>query len=175
MSIMLLNDRGMPPPRGPLALRDTGMHRKLKGNALLDAGQRLRSEPDVQPWSRLSCHDPHGTANQAMLRKPINEICLRCHGPNTQNGPHAASIEAHTHHPANSAGSQCIACHIPKIEQTIANVNVASHTFHFVSPAATESLKIPNACNVCHNDKSAAWAAETMKSWTDRSPWRMSK
>ena len=96
-------------------------------------------------------------------------------GSDTQNGPHAATIEAHTHHPANSAGNQCIAGHMPKIEQTIANVNVASHTFHFVTPATTESLNIPNACNVCHNDKSTAWAIEAMKSWPDRAPWRISQ
>ena len=123
----------------------------------------------------FSCHDPHGTPNQAILRKPVNEICLTCHGPNTQNGPHAATIEAHTHHPADSPGSQCVACHMPKIEQTIANVNVSSHTFHFVTPTDTDVLKIPNACNVCHNDKSTAWATGILMSWKDRSPWRSTK
>jgi hypothetical protein len=47
---------------------------------------------------------------------------------------------------------------MPKIQQTIADVNVRSHTFHFVTPATTDALKIPNACNVCHTDKSTAWA-----------------
>jgi predicted CXXCH cytochrome family protein len=123
----------------------------------------------------FSCHDPHGTPNQAILRKPINEICLTCHGPNTQNGPHAATIEAHTHHPAGSTGSQCVACHMPKIQQTVANVNVASHTFHFITPADTDVMKIPNACTLCHNDKSTAWAAEALRGWKDRSPWRMTQ
>jgi predicted CXXCH cytochrome family protein len=121
----------------------------------------------------FSCHDPHGTPNQAMLRRPVSEVCLTCHGPNTQNGPHAPSIEAHTHHKADSPGSQCVACHMPKIEQTIADVNVSSHTFHFVTPAQTDSLKIPNACNVCHRDKSTAWATTAIAGWSDRSIWRM--
>ena len=121
----------------------------------------------------FSCHDPHGSDNDAILRKPVNDVCLTCHGPNTQNGPHAASIEAHTHHKAGSTGSQCVACHMPKIEQTIADVNVSSHTFHFVSPVTTEVSKIPNACNVCHADKDTAWAKTALKSWTDRSPWRV--
>jgi predicted CXXCH cytochrome family protein len=120
----------------------------------------------------FSCHDPHGTPNQALLRKPIKEICLTCHGPNTQNGPHAASIEAHTHHPVDSAGSQCVACHMPKIEQTIADINVASHTFHFITPIDTDAMKIPNACTVCHRDKSTVWATQALMSWKDRSPWR---
>jgi predicted CXXCH cytochrome family protein len=121
----------------------------------------------------FSCHDPHGTSNQAMLRKPINDVCSTCHGPNTQNGPHAVSIEAHTHHKADSPGSQCVACHMPKIEQTIADVNVSSHTFHFVTPVQTDTLKIPNACNACHQDKSTAWATAALAGWGDRSIWRM--
>jgi predicted CXXCH cytochrome family protein len=120
----------------------------------------------------FSCHDPHGSENDAMLRQPGSAVCLSCHGPNTQNGPHAATIEAHTHHAAGSPGSQCIACHMPKIAQTIGDVNVRSHTFHFVTPAETDSLKIPNACNVCHTDKTTAWAASALKTWKDRSPWR---
>ena len=121
----------------------------------------------------FSCHDPHGTENEAILRKPVSDICLTCHGPNTQNGPHAASIEAHTHHKTGSTGSQCVACHMPKIEQTIADVNVSSHTFHFVTPTDTDVLKIPNACNVCHTDKNTAWAIAALKTWNDRSPWRV--
>ena len=120
----------------------------------------------------FSCHDPHGTTNEAMLRKPVNEVCTVCHGANTQNGPHAPSIEAHTHHKAGSPGSQCVACHMPKIEQTIADVNVSSHTFHFVTPVETDTLKIPNACNVCHQDKSTAWATSALAGWGDRSIWR---
>jgi predicted CXXCH cytochrome family protein len=114
----------------------------------------------------FSCHDPHGTSNQAMLRKPINDVCGTCHGPNTQNGPHAVSIEAHTHHKADSPGSQCVACHMPKIQQTIADVNV-------VTPVQTDTLKIPNACTACHQDKSTAWATAALAGWGDRSIWRM--
>jgi predicted CXXCH cytochrome family protein len=123
----------------------------------------------------FSCHDPHGSENEAMLRKPITEVCLSCHGPNTQNGPHALSIEAHTHHLPGSAGSQCVSCHMPKIEQTLGNVNVASHTFHFVSPVETDKLKIPNACTTCHQDKTTAWAAAAINGWSDKSPWRMAQ
>jgi predicted CXXCH cytochrome family protein len=123
----------------------------------------------------FSCHDAHGTENDALLLKPANVLCLDCHGPNSPNGPHAPTIEQHTHHKAGSQGSECIACHMPKIQQTIADVNVRSHTFHFVTPAMTDALKIPNACNVCHADKSTAWATSALKTWADRSPWRVSE
>jgi hypothetical protein len=61
---------------------------------------------------------------------------------------------------------------MPKIAQTMGDVNVRSHTFRFVSPTMSDSLKIPNACNVCHKDKSSAWATDALKSWADQSPWR---
>jgi predicted CXXCH cytochrome family protein len=145
----------------------TGHKNRMQGN---DYVQSLMYERGV---TCFSCHDPHGSENDAILRKPVNEICSSCHNPNSQAGPRAASIEAHTHHKADSTGSQCVACHMPRIEQTIANVNVSSHTFHFVSPAQTDATKMPNACNVCHTDKDTAWATAALKTWTDRSPWRV--
>ncbi|MBW8708738.1 MAG: cytochrome C, partial [Alphaproteobacteria bacterium] len=96
----------------------------------------------------FSCHDPHGTENDALLRKPANEICATCHSPNSQNGPHTASIEEHTHHKADSPGSQCVSCHMPKIlPQLPGGPFVSTHTFRFVTPQQTEEEKIPNACN----------------------------
>jgi len=123
----------------------------------------------------FSCHDAHGTKNDAMLWKPATSICLDCHGPNAQNGPRAPTIEAHTHHKADSAGSECTACHMPKIEQTIADVNVRAHTFRFITPAASDALKIPNACNLCHTDRTTAWATDALKTWDERSPWRVAQ
>ncbi len=120
-----------------------------------------------------SCHDVHGTENNADLLKPVNVMCLECHGPKSPNGPHTATIEEHTHHKAGSPGGECVACHMPKIEQTIGDVNVRSHTFRFITPATTDALKVPNACSVCHADKPAGWVAETLKTWPQFSPWRM--
>jgi predicted CXXCH cytochrome family protein len=120
----------------------------------------------------FSCHDAHGNDNPGIVREKGNALCLTCHGSNSQNGPHAASIEQHTHHGAGSAGSECMSCHMPKIAETIGDVYVRSHTFRFVWPTETESLKIPNACNLCHTDKTAEWATTALRSWSDRSPWR---
>jgi formate-dependent nitrite reductase cytochrome c552 subunit len=89
------------------------------------------------------------------------------------NGPHAATIEQHTHHAAGSPGSDCVACHMPKIAQTIADVNVRSHTFRFITPSESERLKVPNACVGCHTDKTNDWATGQLKQWPGISPWRM--
>jgi len=120
-----------------------------------------------------SCHDPHGSAYNADLLKPATTLCLSCHGPNSPNGPHAATIERHTHHKAGSAGSECVNCHMPKIEQTIADVNVRSHTFKFIPPSMTDKFRIPNPCTTCHNGKSTAWATEELRKWPDVSHWRV--
>ena len=121
----------------------------------------------------FSCHDVHGTENNADLLKPASLMCLECHGPSSPNGPRAATIEQHTHHKAGSSGSECVACHMPKIEQTIADVNVRSHTFKFIAPLATDQLKVPNACTSCHTKQSTQWAIQALRSWSNHSPWRV--
>ena len=147
----------------------TAHKNRMQGNDFVDSLMYARGV------TCFSCHDPHGSENVAMVRKPGNALCLDCHGPNAQVGPHAPTIEQHTHHKAGSPGSECVACHMPKIAQTIADQNVRSHTFHFVTPGETDVLKIPNACNLCHTDKSTEWATTALKAWPDRSPWRMSR
>ena len=120
-----------------------------------------------------SCHDVHGTGNDAQLRQPAQELCLSCHGPTSPNGPHTASLAEHTHHKDGSAGSQCIACHMPKIaSEGVPGSFVSSHTFKFITPAMTEKYQMPNACTSCHKDQSAAWATASMRKWPS-SPWTL--
>jgi predicted CXXCH cytochrome family protein len=145
----------------------TGHKNRMQGN---DFVQSLMYRRGV---TCFSCHDVHGTENNADLIKPAGQLCLTCHGPSSPNGPHAASVEAHTHHRAGSPGSDCVSCHMPKIEQTIADINVRSHTFAFITPEMTDQYKIPNPCMGCHADKTTAWAREAMKSWAGISPWRV--
>jgi predicted CXXCH cytochrome family protein len=125
----------------------------------------------VTEWN-VGCERCHGPGNDFVVREARNALCLGCHGPNAQNGPHAATIEQHTHHAVGSAGSECIACHMPKIAETLGDVKVRSHTFRFIWPEQTDTLNIPNACNLCHTDQTTAWATKALRSWADRSPWR---
>ena len=88
--------------------------------------------------------------------------------PQSPNGPHAPTIEAHTHHKVDSAGSECIAVpHAERSLRTIGDINVRSHTFRFVTPAKTDAMGIPNACNTCHTDKSTQWTAQALDRWAD--------
>ena len=145
----------------------TGHKNRMQGNDFVQSVMYRRG------ITCFSCHDVHGTENNADLIKPAAQICLTCHGPSSPNGPHAASIEAHTHHRAGSPGNDCVSCHMPKIEQTIADINVRSHTFAFIAPEMTDQYKIPNPCTGCHTDKTTGWAREALKTWTNVSPWRV--
>jgi predicted CXXCH cytochrome family protein len=145
----------------------TGHKNRMQGN------DYVQSQMYTHGVTCFTCHEAHGSDYDASLRKPVNEVCTSCHSPDSPSGPRAPSIAEHTHHLPDSAGSQCVSCHMPKIEQTIANVNVSSHTFVFATPAQTDALGIPNACNVCHTDKDTAWTSAALKTWTERSPWRM--
>jgi predicted CXXCH cytochrome family protein len=121
-----------------------------------------------------SCHDVHGTENYAQLRKPVDKICLDCHGTTSPNGPHVTTMEQHTHHKDGSPGSQCVACHMPRIEtEGVPGSFVSAHTFRFISPAMTEKYQMPNACTSCHKDKTTAWATDAMRHWSQQSPWTL--
>jgi predicted CXXCH cytochrome family protein len=132
---------------------DTAHKNRMQGNDF------VQSEMYLHGITCFGCHDVHGTSNNADLRKPANAMCLTCH----------TVAESHSHHRADSPGSLCMNCHMPKIEQTIADVNVRSHTFKFISP---KQSAVPNPCGICHADKPANWAAETMATWPNHSPWR---
>jgi predicted CXXCH cytochrome family protein len=122
----------------------------------------------------FGCHDVHGTSNYAQLIKPADKLCLDCHGPLSPNGPRTATLEEHTHHKTNSAGSQCIACHMPQIEtEGPPNTFVHAHTFGFITPQMTDKYKIANPCTQCHTDESTTWATDAMRQWPERSPWRL--
>ncbi|MCU1338781.1 MAG: cytochrome family protein [Bryobacterales bacterium] len=145
----------------------TGHKNRMQGN---DFAQSLMYTRGV---TCFTCHDVHGTDNNADLIRPASVLCLQCHGPKSPNGPHTGTLEQHTHHRAGSTGSECVSCHMPKIETEIANVNVRSHTFKFIAPAEAERMKMPNSCTTCHTDKNAAWANDALKTWTEFSPWRV--
>jgi predicted CXXCH cytochrome family protein len=145
----------------------TGHKNRMQGNDFVTSVMYRRGV------TCFSCHDSHGTANDALLVKPARDICLTCHGPSSPSGPHTATLEDHTHHMRGSAGGDCVACHMPRIEQTIANINVRSHTFAFITPTMTDEFKIPNPCTSCHAGRSTDWAREALRTWSGVSPWRV--
>ena len=110
----------------------------------------------------FDCHQVHSNQNSSNLNERGNQVCLQCHTAQNAAGL-KGTVPEHTHHAANSPGSQCIACHMPQIEQTIKDNFVAAHTFRFISPVMTEQSGIPNPCTSCHKDKSNQWGSDRIE------------
>lgn len=105
------------------------------------------------------CHDPHSLA----LRAPDDGVCLQCHTPEEYE-----TTEHHFHSPG-SAGANCVDCHMPAKTYMVVDPR-RDHSFRVPRPDLSVALGTPNACNSCHSDKPAAWAAEKLREWYGREP-----
>jgi predicted CXXCH cytochrome family protein len=146
----------------------TAHKNRMQGNDYVQSQMYVKGVPCY------ACHDTHGTEHEADLIRPGNDLCLQCHGSVLQAGPRG-SLQFHTQHAADSKGSECVACHMPAVAQTIGPFSVRSHTFRFISPVASERTGMPNACVMCHKDKSNEWAVEQLATWPSVSPWRVAQ
>jgi predicted CXXCH cytochrome family protein len=100
------------------------------------------------------CHEPHG----AKLRAPGDGVCLQCHAAENY-----AAVAHHRHETANPALA-CASCHMP--ERTYMVIDRRhDHSFRVPRPDLSVKLGTPNACNDCHREKPAAWAAAATESW----------
>jgi tetratricopeptide (TPR) repeat protein len=106
----------------------------------------------------LHCHTSSGRFRFAGDKQ--NNACLPCHAANVERAPE------HSHHPKGNPGSLCISCHMPKTE--FARMRRTDHSMLPPTPSATIVYKSPNACNVCHQDKNAAWADKWVRRWRKR-------
>lgn len=91
--------------------------------------------------------------------------CLGCH-PVLAAEP---ARTAHTHHAADSPGSECMSCHMPK---NAFGLHKATRSHFIASPTARESVELgrPNACNLCHLDRTLAWTAGHLEDWYGEPP-----
>jgi predicted CXXCH cytochrome family protein len=129
----------------------------------------------------LNCHEPH----TAKIRLPGNWICMQCHGGGNPKAPVIDPV-AHSHHKVRGygadgklmdgdlanynakdfaeTGGECINCHMPQTPYMQRHWR-HDHGFTIPDPLLTRELGIPNACNRCHQDKSASWALEATQKW----------
>jgi predicted CXXCH cytochrome family protein len=101
-----------------------------------------------------NCHDPHS----GKLKRSGNAVCTQCHASETVDVP------AHHHHVVGTPGAQCASCHMP----TTVYMGVDArhdHSIRVPRPDRTRMLGVPNACTMCHTDKSAQWAEDIMRAW----------
>jgi predicted CXXCH cytochrome family protein len=104
------------------------------------------------------CHEPHS----ASLRLSGDSVCLQCHAPEK------FAAATHHHHETASAPPGCAACHMPASTYMVIDRR-HDHGLRVPRPDLSAKLGIPNACNACHADKSAQWAAAAIESWHEGS------
>ena len=108
----------------------------------------------------LSCHAMHHGDPKGQLRPELeqNALCTQCHAAI------GADVAAHTHHAAGSSGSSCVECHMPKVVYGVLEIH-RSHRIEVPDAARDAAAGRPNACTLCHTDRSLPWAAEHMRQW----------
>jgi predicted CXXCH cytochrome family protein len=110
--------------------------------------------------SCVSCHSLHDSDPNDQLAKDMsgNGACLQCH---EEIG---TELVEHTHHAQGSEGSLCYNCHMP---HTTWALSTAMRSHRIDSPNAGLSARTtrPNACNLCHLDKTLGWTAERLSEW----------
>jgi predicted CXXCH cytochrome family protein len=111
-----------------------------------------------------NCHNPH----TAKLKLQGNALCLQCH--QTPANPAFASAAgnfdtaAHHHHAQGSTGAQCVACHMPAKNYMQIQAR-PDHSMRVPRPDLSVAIGTPNACNNCHDSKSAQWATAAVDRW----------
>jgi len=110
-----------------------------------------------------SMHDYRERAGQMAVAPDDDAMCTDCHAE------HARDVEAHTHHAADSVGSRCVSCHMP---YTAYALLMATRSHRMDGPRATGrgGRDRPNACNLCHLDRSIGWAEVQLSRWYGGDP-----
>jgi predicted CXXCH cytochrome family protein len=105
------------------------------------------------------CHEPH----RMQLRQQGNGVCLQCHAADKFD------TGKHHFHKADSKGALCAECHMPPRNYMVVDPR-HDHSFRVPRPDLSVELGIPNACNLCHAEKDAAWALAQVKQWYEKTP-----
>lgn len=137
-------------------------------NGLIESPCYSHATDEARTLSCFSCHTMHKASDDP---KPLaewandqlgagmdgNQACTNCH-----TGLAAASgLTAHSRHEAGSSGSSCYNCHMPYTTYGLLKT-IRSHTVS--SPSLAESVESgrPNACALCHLDKTVQWTADAL-------------
>ena len=128
-------------------------------------GSFLQSKMSSKGVGCSHCHDPHTLE----LRYQGNRLCAQCHAPSIYDTP-----KHHFHPDSSKPGTQCIECHFPKSSYMVVDPR-RDHSIRIPNPALSlafpESAAPPNACSLCHQDRTKGetlqWAADWVSRWYD--------
>lgn len=107
-----------------------------------------------------TCHSMHDAPPDDQLKGPAvdDSPCVGCH-PAIM-----ADLEGHTHHPAASDGSRCYNCHMPHTTVGLLTL-MRSHRIDSPDAVRTAWTGRPDACSLCHIDKTLPEIAATLTDW----------
>ena len=122
-------------------------------------GSFLQSRMEHAGVTCADCHEPH----TGKLRASGNALCAQCHSARKYDAP------GHHFHGAGSQGAACVSCHMPAATFMILDRR-RDHSIRVPRPDQTVALGVPNACNGCHAEKGAEWAAAQVRTWYGHDP-----
>ena len=128
-------------------------------------GSFLQSKKHAAGVRCTDCHDPH----TARVKHHGNALCVECHQPNPpERFPTLKKKEYdtpdHHFHMRETPGATCVECHMT--DRVYMQVDPRrDHSFRVPRPDLSARLGTPNACNRCHEDRDADWAAGEIESW----------
>ncbi|MBL9166562.1 MAG: hypothetical protein JNN07_02335 [Verrucomicrobiales bacterium] len=107
--------------------------------------------------SCLNCHSMHDSEPDDQLKKSggNSRSCQECHREPKYN----SELTRHTFHAAGSSGSDCLNCHMPHTSYALLK-GIRSHQISSPRLDNPLRLEVPNACNLCHLDRTLAWSSE---------------
>ncbi len=120
-------------------------------------GSWLQSRMHAAGVTCSDCHDPH----TQKVRVPGNAICAQCHDAPKYD------VTAHHRHEPGTAGAQCANCHMPQNTYMVVDPR-RDHSMRVPRPDESVAFGVPNACNACHTDRDAKWAAKAVHDWLGR-------
>ncbi|MBR9999353.1 MAG: ammonia-forming cytochrome c nitrite reductase subunit c552, partial [Cyclobacteriaceae bacterium] len=103
----------------------------------------------------IHCHTSSGRYRFA--ENDPYDACISCHEDVVNQ------VESHSFHPVDSGGVTCVSCHMPKTE--FARMHRSDHSMRPPSPLASMEFGSPNACILCHDDKTDEWAQSFLVKW----------
>lgn len=106
--------------------------------------------------SDINCVTCHTSSGRNRFSDNPNQACTTCHTDKKE------ILEEHTMHEPGTPGSECVSCHAPTRE-FVGRFLRSDHSFRPPMPAATIKFGSPNACNICHDDKSPEWADQIVR------------
>jgi hypothetical protein len=138
-------------------------------NGLLESPCFARAADPARTLSCMSCHTLHQKPGDLRPRSEWandqlgegmdgDAACTQCHAPI------AANLTRHTNHAPESSGSRCYNCHMPYTTYGLLKT-IRSHTVGSPSVAETVNAGRPNACNLCHLDKTLRWTSDALTRW----------